>query len=165
LAEARMSANVNIEDVFHGDEIDDPFSSAADKKILKTDVPERLQVKLENRMKPTDEELTLEAEWVLDRLSFHSVYTKEDKVAGIDDPFEKRNEPAKFKYGKLLQQKDAKTKIFRVLHLLRSELRDVPMIAKHRKMQYADELDEESIWIIYNLDQEYGRFLRHKRQI
>jgi hypothetical protein len=31
-------------------------------------------------------------------------------------------------------------------------MRDVPMIAKHRKMQYADELDEDSIWIIYNLD-------------
>lgn len=116
-------------------------------------------------MKPSDEELTLEAEWVLDRLSFHCVYSKEDKVAGIEDPFEKRGEPTKFRYGKLLQQKDAKQKIFRVLHLLRSEMRDVPMIAKHRKMQYADELDEDSIWIIYNLDQEYGRFLKHKRHI
>lgn len=95
----------------------------------------------------------MEAEWVLDRLSNYSVYTKDDKAAGFEDPFDKRgHEPAKLKYGKLLQQKDAKQKIFRVLHLLRSEMRDVPMIAKHRKMQYADELDEESIWIIYNLD-------------
>jgi len=69
-----MSSNVPIEEVFHGDEIDDPFSSAADQKILKVDIPERLQVKLENRMKPTDEELTAEADWVLDRLSFYSVY-------------------------------------------------------------------------------------------
>jgi hypothetical protein len=42
LAEARMSSNVGIEDFFHGDEIDDPFSSAADQKILKSDIPERL---------------------------------------------------------------------------------------------------------------------------
>lgn len=115
-------------------------------------------------MKPSDEELTAEAEWVLDRLSFYCAYQKDDKT-GIDDPFEKRSEPTKFKYGKLLQQKDAKTKIYKVLSLLRCEMRDVPMIAKHRKMVYADELDEDSIWIIYNLDQEYGRFLRHKKQI
>jgi len=42
LAEARMSSNVAIEEIFHGDEIDDPFSSAADQKILRTDIPERL---------------------------------------------------------------------------------------------------------------------------
>jgi len=42
LAEARMSTNVAIEEIFHGDEIDDPFSSAADQKILMTDIPERL---------------------------------------------------------------------------------------------------------------------------
>lgn len=99
-----MSTNAAIEDVFHGDEIDDPFSSAADQKILRTDIPERLQVKLENRLKASDEELTLEAEWVLDRLSNLSVYQKEDKAASFDDPFDKRgHEPAKLKYGKLLQ--------------------------------------------------------------
>lgn len=92
LADARMSANVAIDEIFHGDEIDDPFSSAADQKILKTDIPERLQVKLENRMKPSDEELTIEADWVLDRLSFYCVYQKEDKAASIDDPFEKRTQ-------------------------------------------------------------------------
>lgn len=37
-----MSSNAVIEDIFNGDEIDDPFSSAADQKILKTDIPERL---------------------------------------------------------------------------------------------------------------------------
>lgn len=42
-------------------------------------------MKLENRMKPSDDELTLEAEWVLDRLSFYSVYQKEDKAAGFED--------------------------------------------------------------------------------
>ena len=62
-----------MEDIFNGDEIDDPFSSAADQVMLKTDIPERLQVKLENRMKPSDQELTVEAEWVLDRLSNYSV--------------------------------------------------------------------------------------------
>jgi len=64
------------------------------------------------------------------------------------------------KYSMLLRKKDAKSKIFRVLQLLRQKLYDVPMIAHHRKHEYSDELDEESIWIIYALDQEYGKFLR-----
>ena len=39
------------------------------------------------------------------------------------------------------------------------------MVAKYRKYEYADELDEEAIWIIFNLDQEFGKFQRHKKQI
>ena len=46
--------------------------------------------------------------------------------------------------------------------MLRSKLYDVPMIAFYRKHEYSDELDEDSIWIIYNLDQEYGKFQRQK---
>ena len=41
----------------------------------------------------------------------------------------------------------------------------MPTIVKYRKYEYADELDEEAVWIIFNLDQEYGKFLRHKKQI
>jgi hypothetical protein len=35
-------AGMTMEDIFNGDEIDDPFSSAADLAILKIDIPERL---------------------------------------------------------------------------------------------------------------------------
>ena len=41
---------------------------------------------------------------------------------------------------------------------MRVKLFDVPMIAHYRKHEYSDELDEDAIWIIYNLDQEYGKF-------
>lgn len=63
-----------------------------------------------------------------------------------------------YKYNNLTRQKDGKAKIIKVLAMLRNKLLDVPMIAHYRKFEYADELDEESIWIIYNLDQEYGKF-------
>lgn len=65
----------------------------------------------------------------------------------------------------LLRKKDAKLKIIKVLQMLRCKLYDVPMIAHYRKHEYSDELDEASIWIIYNLDQEYGKFQRQKQQI
>jgi hypothetical protein len=44
MVDARMSstAGMTMEDIFNGDEIDDPFSSAADQAILKIDIPERL---------------------------------------------------------------------------------------------------------------------------
>lgn len=51
-----------------------------------------------------------------------------------------------------------KEKIRKVLDLLRGKLYDVPMIVHYRSYEYGNELDEESIWIIYNLDQEYGKF-------
>jgi hypothetical protein len=38
-----------LKDFFNEDEIDDPFNTEADLKIAETDIPERLQVKLENR--------------------------------------------------------------------------------------------------------------------
>ena len=65
---------------------------------------------------------------------------------------------ANFKYQRLLRQKDAQNKIYKVLALIRSTHNDIPFIAKYRKMEYAEELDEDAIWIIFNLDQEYGKF-------
>lgn len=69
------------------------------------------------------------------------------------------------KYGKLLTLKDVREKIFKVLKLFRVDLLDIPMIVKYRKYEYADDLDEEAVWHIYNLDFEYGKFLRYKAQI
>jgi hypothetical protein len=41
---------LSMKDVFNADEIDDPFNTEADHKIAETDIPERLQVKLEDRL-------------------------------------------------------------------------------------------------------------------
>jgi hypothetical protein len=59
----------------------------------------------------------------------------------------------------LLSNEDsAKKKISLVLRMMRVEYLDIPMIAKYRKYQYMKEINEEDIWIIYNLDLEYGKF-------
>ena len=121
-------------------------------------------------MRPEDAELNQEAEWIFDKRTTHATLNINPdsnllcRVSG-QEPDANLSLEHEFKYGTLLRKKDAKTKIFRVLQLLRQKLYDVPMIAHHRKHEYSDELDEESIWIIYAYDQEYGKFLRQKKQI
>ena len=149
------AAEYQMEEIFNADEIDDPFSTAADKQIAEIDIPERLQVKLKDRIRPDDKELHEEAEWVLDRLTSYSTMQSSDRV----------DQESTLKYSRLLRQKDAKVRIFKVLSLIRKKLYDVPMVAKYRKYEYAEELDEDAIWIIFNLDQEFGKFQRHKKQI
>jgi hypothetical protein len=56
------------------------------------------------------------------------------------------------KYGALLNHKDTKDKIFKVLKMFRIDLLDIPMIINYRKYEYATELDEEAVWLISNLD-------------
>jgi len=107
-------------------------------------------------MRPNETEINEEAEWILDRLTNYTSLN----ISNEGDTIE-----PEYKYSMLLRKKDAKLKIYKVLGMLRSKLYDVPMIAHYRKYEYSDELDEDSIWIIYNLDQEYGKFQRQKKQI
>ena len=148
-----VAGDVPLEEMFNADEIDDPFTTPLDKQIETTDVCERLQVRLKDRMRPNDEEINMEAEWIFDRLTTHM---------SLDVDHETGNVEPKYNYAMLLRKKDAKAKIIKVLQMLRIKLYDVPMIAHYRKHEYSDELDEDSIWIIYNLDQEYGKFQRQK---
>lgn len=46
------------------DETEDVFMSPQDKEIVEADVPERLQIRLKNRLNPTDENLRQEAQWI-----------------------------------------------------------------------------------------------------
>jgi len=57
-----------------------------------------------------------------------------------------------------MHAKDTREKVFKVLKMFRVELLDIPMICKYRKYEYAVELDEDAVWHIFNLDQEYGKF-------
>lgn len=140
---------MQIDSVFNADEIDDPFSTVQDQKMETTDICERLQIRLKNRMKPKPDEIMEEAEWIFDRLMNYNSLT----MTSDSENFESH-----YKYSQLLRKKDAKAKIIKVLELLRNKLYDVPFIAHYRKYEYAEELDEESIWVIYNLDQEFGKF-------
>ena len=59
----------------------------------------------------------------------------------------------------LLQYEDAvKKKIQRVIEQIRKEYLDVQMIVKYRKYEYMKELSDQDVWIIFDLDLEYGKF-------
>jgi hypothetical protein len=45
-----------------------------------------------------------------------------------------------------------------ILDLFRKEYLDVPMIARYRKYLYNKVLTEDDVWLIFNLDSEYGKF-------
>lgn len=62
------------------------------------------------------------------------------------------------KYGKMVQAKDTREKVLKVLKMIYIELFDIPMICKYRKYEFAPELDEDAVWHIFNLDIEYGKF-------
>ena len=77
-----------MENVFNADEVDDPFSSKEDKLIESTDICERLQVRLKNRMRPDDAELNAEAEWVFDRLTQHPELKFDPQTMSLEGPVE-----------------------------------------------------------------------------
>ena len=146
MSKVEVKTQSHLQEMFNADDINDPFSTELDNRIAENDIPERLQVRLQDRIKPTEEELRKESEWVLDRLTCMTGDTGK-------------------RYGKLLNLKDIREKIFRVLKMFRIDLLDIPMIVKYRRYEYAEDIDEEAVWLIYNFDQEYGKFQRHKAQI
>ena len=70
---ASTLADYPMEEAFNADEIDDPFTTAYDKEVAETDIPERLQIKLKDRLSPSNEELIVESDWILDRLCIYQV--------------------------------------------------------------------------------------------
>ena len=51
-----------------------------------------------------------------------------------------------------------KEKIGKLLHFMRREYLDLPMIERYRKYDYGPTLTDEHVWMVASLDQEYGKF-------
>ena len=95
-----------MDSIFDADEIDDPFSTAQDKQIESLDICERLQVRLKDRMRPSEDEINTEAEWIFDRLTTYTSLEIEQETGRVETVY---------KYSMLLRKKDAKAKIIKVL--------------------------------------------------
>lgn len=59
-SDAKSEVSVIQKEFFNSDEIDDPYNTPADLKIAETDIPERLQTKLEGRLLQESPETTFE---------------------------------------------------------------------------------------------------------
>lgn len=53
-----------LADNFMTDDIDDLFGTPQDQEIADKDIPERLQIRLKNRLNPPEDVLRREAEWI-----------------------------------------------------------------------------------------------------
>ncbi len=67
--EQHKRADISLGELFDGNEIDDQYATKPDKLIAETDIPERLQLKLKERLSATAEELQDEAKWIFDRFT------------------------------------------------------------------------------------------------
>lgn len=54
----------NLKDKFVTEDIDDLFGTPQDLEIAEKDIPERLQIKLQNRLNPSESEIEKESEWI-----------------------------------------------------------------------------------------------------
>jgi transcriptional accessory protein Tex/SPT6 len=58
-----------------------------------------------------------------------------------------------------------KDSIKNVLLFMREQHYDVPFIARYRSYEYRRGLEEEDIWTIFQLEQEFGRYRAQYQQI
>jgi hypothetical protein len=63
-AEASQEHLRSMKDKFLAEEIDEMFGTEQDKTIVDTDIPERLQLQLAGRFDPSEEEVSIEADWI-----------------------------------------------------------------------------------------------------
>ena len=124
-------------------EIDDLFGTKLDQEIVERDIPERLQIKLNNRFNPSEEDLSVEAKWIyniiIDQLESCKYVHTASKIQDIEK------------------------KINRVLKMVRCEYHDLPFITKYRMNELIPELEQKDVFTIFELDVEYGKFQIQKK--
>ena len=62
--QAHLGNAQNLKDKFVCEDIDDLFGTKHDTEIAERDIPERLQIKLSNRLNPSEPEIEAETDWI-----------------------------------------------------------------------------------------------------
>ena len=140
---ADEDAHQTLKDKFVTEDIDDLFGTTQDLEITDKDVPEKLQIKIGDRLNPSSEEIEKEAEWIF------NIIIESLTIAGDQQFTQKISE--------------IKTKIAKVLNLFRCDNCDIPYITRYRMNELIPELEPKDVWRIFNLDVEYGKFQIQKK--
>ena len=122
--------------VFEPAEIKEKFATADQKAIRDSEVPERLQSALKGRMHPTEDELVLETEWLLQRLQATTSSINEDAL---------------------------RIKIRKFLQLYRITKYEVPFISRYRRHYLEPDLEIKHLWDLYFWDMEWGNVYETKK--
>lgn len=110
---------------------------------MDADIPERLQIKLKNRLHPTDEEIQAESEWIFN-IIVESLESSKD-----------------ISFAQTIHE--VKKKISKVLKFFRCDGLDIPFISRYRQNELIPELKPSDVWKIFSLDIEYGKFMTLKK--
>jgi len=139
--EEKMAADKKkrtLEDIFEADELEEKFAGEEDVRIKNTDIPERLQLRYKDRPNATQQELQAESLWIFDKMK-------------------------KIKNNPLTEAH--KAKIYTALNNLRVNYLEVMFQAFYRKNELLNEINAMDLWMIYELDEEWGGFFAEKEEI
>ncbi|PFH33943.1 hypothetical protein BESB_070950 [Besnoitia besnoiti] len=144
------------------DEVKREFLTAFDEQVRRADEPERLYLRFLDRPKTTSKAaLVLESKWITTRLfrEFGAQLTEEELQKRYFDSF--------FEGCRLRRspQHDVRQKVILLLDWVLNERLEIVFILHHKLHLLAPPLTEEMIWRVYELDQQYARFLAKKRKI
>ena len=135
-----MNQAQTLKDKFVTEDIDDLFGTERDLEIAKSDIPERLQIKLSDRFNPDKKEIEDEATWIFDNHT-NSLSASRDMIL-------------------VRNIQEIKMKIQQVIEYIRCEKYqyDVPYITRYKMHELSPELEPKDVWFIFNIDIEYGKF-------
>lgn len=107
--------------------------------VLKTDIPERLYLRLKSRLEVSDSEMDAESLWIYkNRKHWQSYQSPSEKVIAS---------------------------VRGVIKYFRKDKFDIPFLATYRCYMFQQELQPSDYWEIYEMDVEWNNFLKTKNAI
>lgn len=132
----------NLLNLLEPEELD--LHKSEDHKIIYADIPERFQTRTIPVCKAEEDELKLEAQWILKRNynNPHLISKQEHFGLNLGEGGDK-------------SLHEAPDKIAEALGFIRNANLEVPFIAFYRKEHVADVLNIQDLWIIYEADEKW----------
>lgn len=140
---------VDIQNIFGPQDLAQHYETPADKLIINTDLPERLQTRFKYRDLPKNQELIDETKWIMEKIaSRHGLMPTEAHELQI--------------------------KILKVLEFLRLSHYEIMFIWQHKRHEFTSrnkefgvfyELNLADLWFIYQLDQDWDDLYKKKAAV
>ena len=140
---------VDIQNIFGPQDLAQHFETPADKLIINTDLPERLQIRFKYRELPKNQELIDETKWIMEKIAH--------------------------KHGLMQNEaQELQVKILKVLEFLRLSHYEIMYIWQHKRHEITSkpkefglfyELSLSDLWYIYQLDLEWDDLYKKKTAV
>nr|Q93148.2 RecName: Full=Suppressor of Ty 6 homolog; AltName: Full=Abnormal embryogenesis protein 5 [Caenorhabditis briggsae] len=145
-------------------ELERGFLSAADKKIMIEDAPERFQLRRTPVTEADDDELEREAQWIM-KFAFEETTVTNQAAVDADGKLECL---MNIDSSEIEDKRRAVVNAIKaVLHFIRvrSNSFEVPFIGFYRKESIDNLLTMNNLWIVYDYDEKYCHLSEKKRRL